>query len=244
MSNIALHIENLSYRYGERNALSNLSLDIQEGVFFGLLGPNGAGKTTLMSLLTRLLKPASGEISVFDYSLSKHANEAMRHIGVVFQQSTLDLDLSVAQNLEYHGALHGIAPREVRCRIQQELSRFELLDRLHDRVRDLNGGHRRRVELARALLHRPKLLLLDEASAGLDIDTRANLNKHVRTLCTLDGIAALWTSHLIEELHSEDQILILNNGQCLAQGQAKILQKKHKAKDLSALFSQLTRPAE
>ncbi|CAA0115995.1 ATP-binding cassette domain-containing protein [Zhongshania aliphaticivorans] len=243
MSNNALHIRDLSYRYGERHALNKLNLDIAEGVFFGLLGPNGAGKTTLMSLLTRLLKPASGEISVFDYSLNKHANEAMRHIGVVFQQSTLDLDLSVAQNLEYHGALHGIAPREVRSRIQQELTRFALSDRQHDRVRDLNGGHRRRVELARALLHRPKLLLLDEASAGLDIDTRANLNSHVRALCKQDGIAALWTTHLIEELHNEDQILILHKGQCLAQGQAQTLQNNHNVKDLPALFSQLTRPA-
>ncbi|WP_269620956.1 ATP-binding cassette domain-containing protein [Zhongshania sp. BJYM1] len=241
MTSAALHISNLCYQYGERLALDKLNVDIAEGEFFGLLGPNGAGKTTLMSLLTRLLKPASGEINVFNYSLNTHGNQAMRQIGVVFQQSTLDLDLSVSQNLEYHGALHGLSPKEVSARIQQELARFELGDRQHDRVRDLNGGHRRRVELARALLHRPKLLLLDEASSGLDIDSRANLNAHVRTLCKTEGIAALWTTHLIEELHDQDNILILNKGKCLAQGEAKTLQEQHKAKDLPALFSQLTR---
>jgi len=243
MTHSALHIENLSYYYGARCALDKLKLDISEGVFFGLLGPNGAGKTTLMSLLTRLLKPASGEIRVFDYALHKQANQAMRNIGVVFQQSTLDLDLSVAQNLAYHGALQGIAPREVRIRIKQELARFELSDRQHEHVRNLNGGHRRRVELARALLHRPKLLLLDEASAGLDIDTRASLNQHVRTLCREDGIAALWTTHLIEEIHSGDQLLILHGGRSLAQGQTQSLIAQHGAADLPALFSQLTRPA-
>lgn len=243
MTHSALSIKNLSYYYGERCALNELSVDIAEGVFFGLLGPNGAGKTTLMSLLTRLLKPASGEITVFNYALNKQPNQAMRNIGVVFQQSTLDFDLSVAQNLAYHGALHGIAPKEVRIRIHQELTRFDLADRQHERVRNLNGGHRRRVELARALLHRPKLLLLDEASAGLDIDTRASLNRHLRHLCRDEGIAALWTTHLIEEIHEDDQLLILNGGHSLAQGQVQTLLSEHDAKNLPALFSQLTRPA-
>jgi ABC-2 type transport system ATP-binding protein len=243
MSHSALNITNLSYNYGERCALSNVNVDIAEGVFFGLLGPNGAGKTTLMSLLTRLLKPASGDIKVCGFVLNTQANQAMRHIGVVFQQSTLDLDLSVAQNLAYHGALHGMAPKEVRIRIQQELARFELADRQHEHVRNLNGGHRRRVELARALLHRPKLLLLDEASAGLDIDTRASLNQHLRRLCREDGIAALWTTHLIEEIHNHDQLLILNRGCSLAQGQAQSLLAEHSVTDLPALFSKLTRSA-
>jgi ABC-2 type transport system ATP-binding protein len=242
MKHAALYINNVSYKYGNFSALNNLNVEISEGTFFGLLGPNGAGKTTLMSLLTRLLAPSSGDIRICNNSLKRQANEAMRLTGVVFQKSTLDLDLSVSQNLEYHGALHGIAPREVRSRIQQELSRFGISDRQRDKVRDLNSGHRRRVELARALLHRPQLLLLDEASAGLDIDTRTNLNNHVRALCKQDGIAALWATHLIEELCGEDQILILHKGQCLAQGQAHTLQNQHNAKDLPALLSQLTRP--
>lgn len=243
MKNLALRIENISYHYGDLAALNNLSINIPEGIFFGILGPNSAGKTTLVSLLTRLLKPSSGEIEIFNYSLKKRAINAMRYVGVVFQQSALDFDLSVSQNLKYHGALHGIPPREVNHRILQELSRFDLLDCQHKQVRLLNGGHRRRVELARALLHRPKLLLLDEASTGLDIASRENLNTHIRTLCKNEGMTVLWATHLIEELQSQDQILILNHGQCVAQGTAHALQDKHNAKNLSALFSKLTRPA-
>ena len=173
-------IENLRHQYGAKVALDDVGFELQQGAFLALLGPNGAGKTTLFSLLTRLLVPRSGRIELFGENLARAPRQALRQVGVVFQQPTLDLDLTVAQNLAYHGALQGMSRREVRERMAEELGRFDLQSRANDRVRTLNGGHRRRVEIARALLHRPRLLLLDEASAGLDVETRTSLYRHVR----------------------------------------------------------------
>lgn len=240
MPDSALCISNLSYHYGENTALDNLSFSIEKGQFFGLLGPNGAGKSTLLSLLTRLLKPAQGSIEVFSRPLAKHPNAIMAEVGVVFQQTTLDLDLSVLQNLSYHGALHGLSPRLSYQRADEELSRFGLQDKRHCRVRELNGGHRRRLELARAMLHRPRLLLLDEPTSGLDVAARKSLNRHVRALCAEKNIAALWTTHLIEELHEDDSLLILNRGRACAQGGAAELLTQHRCRNIGELFETLT----
>ena len=244
MSNSALAISNLSYYYGTRAALNAVTFTIAPGQFFGLLGPNGAGKSTLMALLTRLLKPTSGDIQVFSRSLSAQPSAIMSDIGVVFQQSTLDLDLSVLQNLNYHGGLHGLSARDTYIRVSDELHRFGLQDKRHARVRELNGGHRRRIELARAMLHRPKLLLLDEPTAGLDIESRAALNRHVRQLCKDHNIAVLWTTHLIEELENNDPLLILDRGTTKALGRADTLLKEHNCDNIGDLFALLTTPSE
>ena len=244
MSNSALAISNLSYYYGTRAALNAVTFTIAPGQFFGLLGPNGAGKSTLMALLTRLLKPATGDIKVFSRSLSVQPSAAMSDIGVVFQQSTLDLDLSVLQNLNYHCALHGLSPRDTYIRVSDELHRFGLQDKRHTRVRELNGGHRRRVELARAMLHKPRLLLLDEPTAGLDIESRAALNQRVRRLCIEQNIAVLWTTHLIEELDNQDQVLILDHGTNKALGHAETLLEEHNCGSIGELFAALTMSKE
>ncbi|QQD17879.1 ATP-binding cassette domain-containing protein [Spongiibacter nanhainus] len=244
MSNNALAISNISYDYGNQAALNAVTFAIAPGQFFGLLGPNGAGKSTLMALLTRLLKPTSGDIQVFSRSLSAQPSAIMSDIGVVFQQSTLDLDLSVLQNLNYHGALHGLSARDTYIRVSDELHRFGLQNKRHARVRELNGGHRRRIELARAMLHRPKLLLLDEPTAGLDIESRAALNRHVRQLCEDHNIAVLWTTHLIEELETRDPLLILDRGTTKALGQADTLLKEHNCDNIGELFALLTTPSE
>ena len=240
MSELAMRVANVSYRYDSRPALDHISFELARGGFFALLGPNGAGKTTLFALLTRLLHTAEGDIEIFGVALEKSPGRALSKMGVVFQQSTLDLDLTVAQNLAYHGALQGMSPREVRKRMDTELGRFDLTGRKDDKVRILNGGHRRRVEIARALLHQPQLLLLDEPTVGLDVETRHSLKQHVRTLCEDSNIAVLWTTHLIEEVQASDQVLILHNGTTCAKGRCAELLSQYNAADLPSLFVQLT----
>jgi ABC-2 type transport system ATP-binding protein len=216
----ALEVAALGFAYGTRQALQDVSFSVAPGRFAALLGPNGAGKSTLIALLTRLYDLQQGDIQVLGHSLQQQPRQALRQLGVVFQQSTLDLDLSVEQNLRYHAALHGLGRRAAQARIDEELARQQLEERRRDKVRTLNGGHRRRVEIARALLHRPRLLLLDEASAGLDPASRLALNRHVRQLCRDEGLTVLWTTHLLDEVQASDERLILGHGRLVAQGRA------------------------
>ncbi len=238
---IGLAASGVSFAYGARQALSGLDFSLAPGRFNALLGPNGAGKSTLIALLTRLYDLQEGDIRIGDCSIRQQPRRALAQIGVVFQQSTLDLDLSVEQNLRYHAALHGL-PRGVAAeRIELELDRQQLAERRREPVRALNGGHRRRVEIARALLHRPQLLLLDEASAGLDPASRRALNAHVRQLCAEDGLTVLWTTHLFDEVQADDPLLILHRGRLVARGTAASLAEG--GEDLSASFARLTEVA-
>ncbi|KAF0864190.1 ABC transporter ATP-binding protein [Pseudomonas sp. LD120] len=235
----ALDVSQLSFAYGPRQALDQVSLSLAPGRFAALLGPNGAGKSTLIALLTRLYDVQQGDIRVGGCSLRNAARAALRQLGVVFQQSTLDLDLSVEQNLHYHAALHGLSRRQGQARIDAELARQGLSERRRDSVRALNGGHRRRVEIARALLHEPRLLLLDEASAGLDPASRLALNRHIRQLCQEQRLSVLWTTHLLDEVQADDQLLILHQGRLVASGVAGTISQQQGG-DLSAAFARLT----
>lgn len=233
---IALQVEQLSYNYGQKTALDAISFDLPEAAFVGLLGPNGAGKTTLFALLTRLLSAKNGRILMFGQPLNQRPGQALRQMGVVFQQSTLDLDLTVAQNLRYHAALHGLGRTLARQRINEQLLRFSMQDRADDKVRSLNQGHRRRVEFARALLHHPRLLLLDEATVGLDVETRHMINQHVRELCRDQGVTVLWASHLVEDIEDTDPVILLRQGKLLGQGQCRQLLSDFDADNLHQLM--------
>ena len=237
---MTIEASNLSFRYGDKPVLREVSFTLTSGRFHALLGPNGAGKSTLFGLLTRLLALQQGELLLAGQSLKKQPAEAMRQIGVVFQQNALDLDLTVRQNLQYHAALHGLSRKEARARGDRELERFNLLERAKDAVRQLNGGHRRRVEIARALLHEPSLLLLDEPTVGLDVASRKALNEHVRTLCEEDGLTVLWATHLIEEVRTDDRVLILHQGQLLADGNGQAICEAEGTRDLAETFHSLT----
>lgn len=236
---MSIAVDQLSFSYGARTALQSLSFTLSPG-FNALLGPNGAGKSTLFALLTRLYAIQTGEISIQGQSLRQHPAQVMKQLGVVFQQSSLDLDLTVAQNLRYHGALHGMAGKALSHRIEQELERMAMADRLNDKVRSLNGGHRRRVEIARALLHQPSVLLLDEPTVGLDPQTRQALLSHVRKLCSEQSLTVLWATHLIEEVSLEDRVLLLHKGQLLADAQGGALCAAQQCSNLGELFTGLT----
>lgn len=213
-----LDVCELSFRYGTRTALNSVSFDVAPGTFCALLGPNGAGKSTLVSLLTRLLVTPDGEISVAGHDLRKAPRKALAKLGVVFQQPTLDLGLTVKQNMTYFAALHRLPRAEVPARIDSALERLNMRECAGERVRDLNGGHRRRMELARALLHDPSVLLLDEPTVGLDAAARHAITEHVRDLAQ-QGMCVLWATHLTDEVRDDDQLLVLHRGQILARGQ-------------------------
>lgn len=238
----ALVVENLSHSFGKRRALDGVSFALGAGSFTVLLGQNGAGKTTLFSLITRLYNNRSGSIRVFGHEVRRQPSEALARIGAIFQQRTLDLDLTVADNLRYHAALHGMSPVEARERIETELTRAGLSDRLDERVRSLSGGQMRRVEIAGALLHRPKLLLLDEPTVGVDIGSRQAILDHVHRLCREDGLGALWATHLIDEVNAGDQVVVLHQGRVLAHGDAADVTQSAGAATIRDAFNKLTGP--
>ena len=236
----ALSIGGVSHSYGTRHALVGVSLTVAPASFTALLGLNGAGKSTLFSLVTRLFGIQAGRISIFGHDISLAPSEALRLLGVVFQPRTLDLDLSVTQNLLYHAALHGIAKGEARLRSQEVLTRIGLADRAGSKVRDLSGGQMRRLEIARALLHRPRLLLLDEATVGLDVQARADILNHVRQLVTEQGIGVLWATHLFDEVAPSDDLVVLHQGRVLAHGPVARIIADAGAHDINSAFMRLT----
>jgi ABC-2 type transport system ATP-binding protein len=236
----ALSIAGVSHAYGPRRALIDVSFTVQPASFTALLGLNGAGKSTLFSLVTRLFGIQSGRVSIFGNDISRSPGEALRLLGVVFQPRTLDLDLSLTQNLLYHAALHGISRREAAARSAELLERIGLADRAGNKVRDLSGGQMRRLEIARALLHRPRLLLLDEPTVGLDVKARADIIGHVRQLVAEQGIGVLWATHLFDEITPGDDLVVLHQGKVLAQGPMARVITDSGAQDVNTAFMRLT----
>ncbi|MEO0994025.1 MAG: ABC transporter ATP-binding protein [Pseudomonadota bacterium] len=215
-----LAIEGVSHRYGSTEALRDVSLEAARGQFTVLLGVNGAGKTTLFNLITRLFGTQSGRITVGGVDLGRAPSDALAQMGVVFQSRALDTSLTVAQNMLYQGALHGLARRETLARAEALLGRMGLSERMHDKAGRLSGGQQRRVEIARALLHKPRLILCDEATVGLDVRSRADIVAEMHRLAADEGLGVLWTTHLIDEVAPEDPVYVLHKGAILASGSA------------------------
>lgn len=215
----ALSVQNVSYNYGAKQALKDVSFTLTPGRFTALLGPNGAGKSTLFALLTRLFVTGQGQITVAGHDISRQPRAALSQIGVVFQQPTLDLDMSVQRNMTYFAALHGLSGRDARTRIDAALDRLNMRERAGEKVRALNGGHRRRMEIARALLHDPKVLLLDEPTVGLDTASRQAITDHVHALSET-GLTVLWATHLVDEIRPDDDVVVLHRGLVLAHDRA------------------------
>ncbi len=235
-----LDVASVGFRYGAKRALENVDLCVRASEFVVLLGPNGAGKTTLFSLITRLYDTREGHIVVDGADLRNDSVHALKEVGVVFQQPALDLDLTVRQNLNYHAALHGLSRAETARRMGEELDRLGMAGRADERVRELNGGHRRRVEIARALMHGPKLLLLDEPTVGLDVPTRRDIVEHIHRLSCDAGIAVLWATHLIDEVADGDSVIVLHDGRKRADGRLDAVLEQVGAGDLATAFDRLT----
>lgn len=236
---LSLQTEGLSFNYGKNVALDDVSIAVPEGRFVALLGANGAGKTTLFSLITGLYSARSGQVKITGFDLRRQTLKALANIGVVFQRSTLDLDLSVKQNLHYAAALQGIKKQAAKSAISQAISRHGLDGLDKRKIHELSGGQRRRVELARALLHQPKLVLLDEPTVGLDMQSRVEFVAHVKNLCTEAGTGVLWATHLMDEVSDDNQVYILNKGRIVESGEVPALKQKHGAENVAQLFGML-----
>lgn len=215
-----LGIHDVTYRYGAKTALDGVSFDLDSGRFCALLGPNGAGKSTLFSLMTRLLVTDQGSISIAGFDLQREPRAALARMGVVFQQQTLDLDMTVAQNLRYFAALQGLSGKRAQKSIDSALDRLEMRERSGEKARALNGGHRRRMEIARALIHDPTVLLLDEPTVGLDTGSRNAITAHVHDLADT-GLLVFWATHLVDEIRDGDDVVVLHQGKVLAHDRAE-----------------------
>jgi ABC-2 type transport system ATP-binding protein len=240
MENKILNIESLSKSYGPIKALNEVSFSLAEGEYTSLLGPNGAGKTTLFQILTGLFVSEKGNVLINNYDMRNDAIKALAHIGVVFQQITLDMDLTVMENLKFHSNLHGINDKEFKKRVIVELEQVNLADRINDKVRSLSGGQKRRVELARSLLHRPKLLLLDEPTVGLDPQSRRDLLDYVIKLKEERKMAVLWATHLVDEAEKSDTVIVLNKGEIIKKDTPQNITKEYNKDTLHDAFVSLT----
>jgi ABC-2 type transport system ATP-binding protein len=216
MSSPAIDVQNLSHAYGDRVALDALSLRVEPGEVFGLLGPNGSGKTTLFRILSTLIPAPAGAVKIFDLDVAANRDAVRRQIGVVFQSPSLDKQLSARENLRYHGSLYGLRGEELRKRVDDALQSFNLADRAGDRVSGFSGGMRRRVEVAKGLLHHPRLLLMDEPSTGLDPAARIDLWQIIRDVSRKQGVTVLLTTHLMEEADRCDRLGIMAGGKLQA----------------------------
>ena len=234
-----LTIRGVIKRYGKLTALNGIDLTLEAGRFTALLGPNGAGKSTLFQLLSGLFVPDAGEIRLCGYALKQAPSRALAELGIVFQQPTLDLDLTVEANLRFHARLHGMG-RQTTARIDTELERVGLQAQRNTPCRALSGGNRRRVELARALLHEPSLLLMDEPTVGLDPASRELLVSYVHELCTERDLAVLWATHLVDEAERAHQVVVLDQGKIVTQGSPDSLVTSSNADSLEHAFLNLT----
>ena len=216
----ALEVQDVSHSFGKLKALDHVSLSVEEGQFTALLGINGAGKTTLFSLITRLYDNITGTVRVAGYDVRRQPGPALARLGIVFQTRSMDRDLTVRQNLFYHAALHGMTRAMTRARTDEMIDRVGLNDKLDAKVSTLSGGQSRRAEIARSLMHKPRLLLLDEATVGLDVKSRLEVATLVRSLIREDGVAALWATHLLDEVQPRDTVAILHQGRILKTGLA------------------------
>jgi len=237
---LALSVEGVSHSYGQRRALDNVSLAVPRGGFTALLGLNGAGKTTLFSLITRLFDTRRGRISVQGFDVSRKPSAALAELGVVFQARTLDLDITVRDNLLYHAALHGMGGRRARTRAAAVLEEVGLAERARDKARQLSGGQMRRVEIARALIHEPSVLVLDEPTVGLDVASKAAIVEQVRSLSHTYGVAVLWATHLLDEIEPGDHVVVLHLGRVLAAAEMSEIVTASGAADLRSAFRALT----
>jgi ABC-2 type transport system ATP-binding protein len=233
---LVLKVEGVHKSYGRLEALKCIDLAIAKSEVVGLLGPNGAGKSTLFQIAAGLFAPGAGTVELFGLDYKRHAREILPRLGVVFQTRSLDLDMSVAANLKFHGGLFGLSGALLRGRIADVTELLEIAPLVNKPVRTLSGGNQRRVEIARALLHEPDLLLMDEPSVGLDPTTRRILIAHMQSVRLRRGTSILWATHLVEEVSGADRIVIIKAGEVAATGTPAELIARIGATDLTEAY--------
>ncbi|MEQ1719303.1 MAG: ABC transporter ATP-binding protein [Hyphomicrobium sp.] len=236
----ALVVQQVSHAFGDKKALDNVSLTVEQGAFVVLLGLNGAGKSTLFSLITRLYDNVTGTIRIRGFDVRRKPTAALQRLGVVFQSRTLDSDLSLLQNLKYHAALHGMNSRIAGERAMQVLETVGMAERAREKVRAQSGGQARRIEIARSLMHKPDLLLLDEATVGLDVGSRESVVKIVRDLVSKQRLGVLWATHLMDEVQPTDHVVVLHKGRVLYDGSVPGFLKSTNAPTVDAAFRVMT----
>ncbi|HVM59200.1 MAG TPA: ATP-binding cassette domain-containing protein [Candidatus Paceibacterota bacterium] len=240
MANI-IEVENLSKSFGTFEAVKNISFAVEQGGIFAFLGPNGAGKSTTIKMLTTLLRPTSGKIMLNGFDPQKDPDAVRHSFGIVFQDPSLDDDLTALENLEFHGVLYNVPAETRRKRIGELLELVDLADRKDSFVREFSGGMKRRLEIARGLLHHPKIIFLDEPTLGLDPQTRNHLWSYVQKLNASEGITVFFTTHYMEEADRvAKRIAIIDHGAIIAEGSGEELKKQTDTKTLEDAFLKLT----
>ncbi len=213
-----IRVENLTRRFGDINAVDNASFNVEEGTIFGFLGPNGAGKTTTINILCTLISATSGRASISGHDCTSQSAEVRKSIGIVFQDTTLDKDLTAYENLMFHAYLYKVKRSDIKGRIHEALNLVELYERRNDLVKKFSGGMKRRLEVVRGLLHRPRVLFLDEPTLGLDPQTRASLWEFIADLPRRHNVTVFMTTHYMEEAEVCDRIAIIDNGKIITTG--------------------------
>src|SRR5258708_1640425 len=232
-----IQVKNLTKKFKEFTAVDNISFDVKKGEIFAFLGPNGAGKSTTIKMLTTLLDPTSGELILNNLDVRKEKEEVRKSFGIVFQDPSLDDELTAYENMEFHAILYHVASSNLKKKIQELLEFVELWDRKDDLVKAFSGGMRRRLEIARGLLHHPKILFLDEPTLGLDPQTRNSMWEYVGKLNKSEGLTVFFTTHYMEEAEKNAQrIAIIDHGKIIATGSASELKKETHTKSLEEAF--------
>lgn len=234
-----LTLANVSKSYGKIAALNDVSFEIYPGEFVGLLGPNGAGKSTMFQIISGLFAPDGGTVTIFGRRHSDDAAGILAQLGVVFQARSVDLDMTIRENLAFHGRLFGLSGRLLRARIQERAERFGMADLLGRKVRELSGGQQRKVEIARALMNHPGLLIMDEPTAGLDSPSRRVLVQDMRDLATESQVAILWATHLVDEVEGADRVILLKQGEIKADSTPDGLREQAGMSDLTEAYGVL-----
>lgn len=241
MSKPVLELRDIRKSYGSAEALAGISLTMGEGEFVGLLGPNGAGKSTLFQVVAGLFAPDGGTVRLFDLAHATDGPRILARLGVVFQARSVDLDMSVQANLRFHGRLFGLSGQALARRIEALCAQFNLGEFMNRSVRTLSGGQQRRVEIARALINQPDLLIMDEPTAGLDASSRRYLVAHVRALARTERVAVLWATHLVDEVGDADRIVILAQGRICVDDAPAALIRTTGCQDLTDVYEAILR---
>lgn len=239
-----LSLRGVVKRYGDVTALDGVDFDIAAGHFVGLLGPNGAGKSTLFQLVAGLFAPDAGNVQVFGATHAESSSAILRRLGVVFQERSVDLDMSIRANLRFHGRLFGLGGAALAERIEALAVQFDFADLLARPVRNLSGGQQRKVEIARALINQPDLVIMDEPSAGLDTPSRRDLVAAMRAQVRDQNRAVLWATHLVDEAELADEVIMLRRGKIVATGTPADLIRRAGAADLTDAYTRLTANAD